>query len=170
MSRSIKRRRYSRKCRDSIDYYFDRWRAVSKLAGGFQFKKLSRRGASARYLLVGYPKILTLVTSDHDLSVCVVWKSRKRKVIWDFVISLDVAYQRVPEGLVTTCCSMEDEVVFADLATLYADHLFDPFMEWVRNRLVLSTHLCLGATWARLVDLSKDEVSSDETVIRLWVE
>ncbi len=175
MSRSARRRRYSHTHRDSIDYYFDCWRTGSRLAKGLRLKKLSRRGTCARYRLVGYPKILNLVTSDHGLSVFVVWESRKRKTLWDFIVSLDAGYRRVSDGLVCTCCDRDEEkVVYPDLAALYTEHLFDPFLEWFRNRLVLSTHLCLGviqgATWARPVDLGKDTVSSDETVIRLLAE
>src|SRR6202035_1260234 len=64
---------------------------------------------------------------------------------------------RVAGGYICKCCLPEYRTVFADREALWADHLFEPFLEWVNNDLAKAKTLVLHGiacevTWARILD------------------
>ncbi len=82
---------------------------------------------------------------------------------WDFLLSLEAEPRRIMGGgVVCEACLPEARRVFADRPALWADHLFEPFLEWVNDNLAKAKWLALYgdpdyATWARL--LPNDDIS-----------
>jgi len=76
---------------------------------------------------------------------------------WDFLLSLEAEPRRIlGGGVVCEACLSEARPVFADRPALWADHLFEPFLEWVNDNLAKAKWLELHggpdfATWARLL-------------------
>lgn len=174
MSRSARRKRYyvRPKC---ISSYFDAWLAENSTTLPMPIKKLSQRGSFSRYRLIGYPRAITLTASGYALSINVDWRVHRRKTFWDWLVSLDADYRRIGGGVICTCCNSDTEnlqVVFPGLESLYANQLFEPLLKWLRDRLISSTHLCLGSTgdgstWARLVRTDAVALEPNEILISL---
>lgn len=76
---------------------------------------------------------------------------------WDFLLSLDAAPRRAAGGgYICACCPPEARRVFPNRQSLWADHLFEPLLEWVNESLALAKWLALSgepgsATQARLL-------------------
>jgi hypothetical protein len=75
---------------------------------------------------------------------------------WDILIDFDAEPKRVSGGYICAVCPPDSRKIFPDRPALWADHLFEPFLEWVNNDLAKAKWLSLHgnpgyATWARLL-------------------
>ena len=76
---------------------------------------------------------------------------------WDVLLSLDAAPRRAAGGgYFCACCLTEPRRVFSDRPSFWADHLFEPLLEWVNESLAKAEWLALSgdpgyATQARLL-------------------
>ena len=76
---------------------------------------------------------------------------------WDFLLSVDGEPKRADGGgFFCETCPPGARRVFADRPALWADHLFEPLLEWVNGELARAKWLALygdpeRATWARLM-------------------
>jgi hypothetical protein len=76
---------------------------------------------------------------------------------WDILLDVEAEPKRVPGGgYVCDLCRPDARTVFADRATLWADHLFEGLLVWVNDNLAQAKWLALygspeQASWARLL-------------------
>ena len=76
---------------------------------------------------------------------------------WDILLSVDAEPKRAHGGgFFCERCLTDARRAFADRPALWADHLFDPLLEWVNEDLARAKWLALDgspgwATWARLM-------------------
>jgi hypothetical protein len=85
---------------------------------------------------------------------------------WDILFFADVLVSHRDNGVVCAICVDEGhEVVFPDLEALWADHLFEPFVRWICEKLLPADRIALyseigHATWARLLRPEHDAGSA----------
>jgi hypothetical protein len=109
--------------------------------GGLDISILTKRGA--------IPAIVT----DSEATIYAM----HGEDCWDLLLSLDVAPEVNPGGgYVCTCCRDEGKLeVFDTLEALWADHLFEPLLEWINTELASAVGMAFfrsgGATWAKLL-------------------
>jgi hypothetical protein len=81
------------------------------------------------------------------------------------LLSLDAFPKRVPGGYVCTECDPAIRQTFPSREALLEDHLFEPFLEWVKENLAPADALHLyragGMTAAKL---TKGEPSRDDQI------
>jgi hypothetical protein len=95
-----------------------------------------------------------VLTSRGDLEVAVEWEGE----CWDFLLSEEARPVAIPGGVVCSLCGSEGKHrIFPSVETLWHDHLFRPFEEWISGELASAQVVSLyrtadgGATWARLI-------------------
>jgi hypothetical protein len=66
-----------------------------------------------------------------ELEVFVDWEGAN----WDLILNLDCEPVRSPDGYVCDLCPPEDRKVFPSREALWRDHLFEPFLEWINEKL-----------------------------------
>jgi hypothetical protein len=93
---------------------------------------------------------------------------------WDRLLSPDEPQlARVPGGYACRQCLPEFRKVFPDRHSIYADHLFQPLLEWVNDDLAKAKWLRLvgkpaKSTWVELTaELPEEEQNPDKQVIFL---
>jgi hypothetical protein len=65
---------------------------------------------------------------------------------WDLLLWLDAAPVKSGDGYVCRSCEMERQAVFQDRESLWQDHLFEPFLNWVNTSLAPAKWLELGGS------------------------
>jgi hypothetical protein len=79
---------------------------------------------------------------------------------WDILLSLVVVPAAVVGGYHCLGCVQNERRVFADMNTLWRNHLFGPLLGWIRRRLIPANRLCFYsaplARWVRLVKEGDD--------------
>ena len=103
-------------------------------------------------LLGGVNPIIQISLNDRDLVAATEWQGR----CIDFLFSFESCPAQLANG--RYCCELctdEPQRVFESLEDLWTDHLFEPFVMWVNEKLVPSPWLSLnyigGATYAMLL-------------------
>jgi hypothetical protein len=86
-----------------------------------------------------------------------------RREPWGLLLNLDAEPKRCAAGYVCAACNEEKRRTFASREALWADHLFEPLLEWVNETLGVAKWLALFgdphfATWARF--LASDDPAS----------
>ncbi len=117
-----------------------------------------------------YPDCLSIYLSSHSLGVYVKWQDEH----WDQLLDLSAESIHMPDGYKCRLCLYEN----GDAATLYKsrealwlDHLFEPFLEWVNEKLAPAHWLKLsctddrGATWAQLIRDDIELSKPDQTLL-----
>jgi len=142
--------------RPRIQRAFVRWfrENHTRFAVPVRLSKITAKG-----ILLNFPNhsdCLSVWLSSWNLSVHVEWQG----VNWDMLISLDANPEPVPGGYRCRCCSESDRV-WPNRESLWADHLFEPFLSWVNERLAHACQLSLygkpgDSTWAELIDEQDD--------------
>jgi hypothetical protein len=89
-----------------------------------------------------------------ELMVGVSWEGRN----WDTLLRLEVdAQRRHRGGFICPDCDPKDRSVFPTLGPLWRDHLFEPVLVCVNEKLAVAETICLygspsdGHTYARLL-------------------
>ena len=98
-----------------------------------------------------WPIPVTLLRDE--IHVAIDWED----YFWDLLYCNDmVTPRRVPGGYVCAHCRPEAQKLYPSREALWRDHLFEPFLEWVNEKLAKSTAIGLFGerdhmTWARLI-------------------
>ena len=138
-----------RKPRPRIQRAFVRWLQENRHRFDVQIQlvRITDKGITLRF--PQQPDILSVWISRWSLSVCVDWLGET----WDMLISLDAAPVSSPTGYRCTFCENGSKT-WPSREALWRDHLFEPFLEWVNQRLAPATWLRLhrmeagGSSWA----------------------
>lgn len=112
-----------------------------------------------------YPECLSVWLTSNELSVHVEWQEN----YWDCLIDLDASPFHTLGGYQCKRCVHEggkQVMVFPSREALWKDHLFEPFLKWVNEKLAPARWLQLsvigdyGFTWAQLL---QDETASSDS-------
>lgn len=137
-----------RQARPRIQRAFLRWFQENRFRFNVQIELSQITDKGIRLRFPAYPDVLSVWLSRWDLSVCVDWQGE----FWDMLISLDAIPEASPAGYRCTLC--ENGSTWSSREALWRDHLFEPFLEWVNQRLAAATWLRLyrtregGSSWA----------------------
>lgn len=92
------------------------------------------------------PAILRAAFNAENLHVSAHWPQGV-DYCWDLLMDVDVVPQQVPGGWVCGICRAEKPApkvtLFSDREALWADHLFEPLLEFVNNRFAKAEALAL---------------------------
>ncbi len=77
---------------------------------------------------MSHPECLQITARPGNLGVWVVWQG----VIWDALLDLDVLPVSIRQGFTCQLCKAPPKC-WPSLEALWADHLFEPFLEWVNE-------------------------------------
>jgi hypothetical protein len=66
-----------------------------------------------------------------ELEVFVDWEGSN----WDLILNLDCEPVCRADGYVCSMCLPEDQKMFPGREALWRDHLFEPFLEWINEKL-----------------------------------
>jgi hypothetical protein len=65
---------------------------------------------------------------------------------WDLIWDADASPKHVPGGCICKLCEQAQRKLFPDRPALWADHLFEPFLEWTNTELANADWLLLYGT------------------------
>jgi len=117
-----------------------------------------------------YPDCLSVWLSNDELRVHVEWQGE----YWDALISLDAYPFHMPDGYKCELCVPdcgESSVLYPSREALWQDHLFDPFLKWVNEKLAPARWLQIsctgnrGSTWAQLIRDESELSKPDRTLL-----
>ena len=94
------------------------------------------------FAFTGVTDVLSGWINTFEVTVAAEWDGDA----WDFILDLDASPVRVPGGFVCRICEPDKRVLFASRAALWADHLFEPFLAWVNDKLAVQPWLELIGT------------------------
>ena len=111
-----------------------------------------RDDQSLDILLQGVNPIIQVSLNDGELVAATEWQGK----CIDFLFSFESYPTKLADGsYYCEHCTDEARRVFASLEDLWVDHLFEPFLVWVNEKLVPSPWLSLndlgGLTYAKLL-------------------
>lgn len=121
---------------------------------GIRISKITAKGVEL--VFKGYPDCLSVWLTRSELGVHVEWQG----VYWDCLIDLDASPFHTLGGYQCGRCEHEEGVsgmIFTSREALWKDHLFEPFLKWVNEKLAPARWLGIfrmsdeGATWAELM-------------------
>jgi hypothetical protein len=150
--------------RPRIQRAFVRWfnQNHTRFEVPIRLTKITAKGVEL--IFQDYPDCLSIWLSGDELAVHVNWQGHW----WDMIIDLDVWIYHTPDGYKCRCCwdhSGESASIFPSREALWQDHLFDPFLKWVNEKLAPARWLQIsgtgnrGSTWAQLI---RDESELDK--------
>jgi hypothetical protein len=88
-----------------------------------------------------------------EIGVCVEWRGK----CWDCLIFFEAYPQRSTDGYHCSLCIEEySRIAYTSRENLWQEHMFEPFLQWINERLVPANWLGLyssnkGSTWAKLL-------------------
>jgi hypothetical protein len=132
--------------------------------------KVSSKGIELRFQ--NYPDCLSVCLSKDELAVHLEWQGEW----WDMIIDLDAWPRPTRGGYKCKCCwdeRGESAEIFPSLEALWQDHLFDPFLKWVNEKLAPARWLQIcctadrGARWERLIRDESELDKPDRTLLFL---
>lgn len=158
-------KKYQKLPRPRIQRAFVRWfrEKHSRFAVPVRMTKITAAGILLTF--PDHPDCLFAWLTRFELSVNVDWKGS----CWDRLIDFDAWPEPVSGGYRYALC-MDFARIWPTREAIWRDHLFDPFLLWVNEKLAHSFQVLLygkpgETTWAKLVD---ENYSSPESA-SLWL-
>lgn len=105
--------------------------------------KITAKAVELRFL--NYPECLSVWLTGNELGVHVEWQED----YWDCLIDLDVSPIHTLDGYQCKHCATdnaEEVIVFSSLEALWKDHLFEPFLKWVNEKLAPARWLSISSS------------------------
>jgi hypothetical protein len=148
--------------RPQIQREFLRWLQEFDHAMGIDVRVTRRTDRWLKMVFVGINPVISAVLTRTGISVTVDIDG----LCWDLIFDDDVVPVRVTDGFVCKLCAAESQKVYPSRAALWRDHLFEPFLLWINEKLLPSRTLWLGgsrggSTWATLSADFSDPQKSD---------
>lgn len=89
---------------------------------------------------------------------------------WDYLLWLDAAPLKSGDGYVCDACEPAQRIVYRDRESMWRDHLFEPFLNWVNTSLAPAKWLALHgvpdrSTSATLLMEKPEPLASEQTCI-----
>ncbi len=158
--------------RPRIQRAFESWfkKNSTRFAVPLRVTKIKASGIELRF--DNYPDCLSVWLSKDEIAVHVNWEGEW----WDMIIDLDIWPGNKRGGFICECCLVEpgeSVVIFPTREALWQDHLFEPFLKWVNEKLAPARWLQIcctkdrGARWERLIRDESDLDKPDHTLLFL---
>ncbi len=150
--------------RPRIQRAFVRWfnENYTRFMVSVRLTKITAKGVELHFH--NYPDCLLVWLSNNEINVHVEWQGK----YWDELIDLNAYPCHAPGGYKCKLCVQENgesATLFPNRESLWLDHLFEPFLKWVNEKLAPALWLQIsyigdrGATWAQLI---RDEIALSE--------
>lgn len=104
------------------------WHAANRTRFLVPVKLRMNKPGCALIRFLNHPDYLTIMVNRVNLGAWVYQKGNA----WDALLDLDVLPAQTDQGLICGLCEGEARY-WPNLETLWADHLFEPFLEWVNE-------------------------------------
>jgi hypothetical protein len=147
-----------------------RWYRVNKNRFLVPLSFQERSDQFLNWHFLGIDRVVTGFLGRHEITVPVEWGGE----CWDLLVSLDVMPTKQGQNHICGFCLPEHQIPYPDRASLWKDHLFEPFLTWVNNTLAPAKWLRLegsldkGYTSASLLqNLPDDKKDSDVMTLPL---
>jgi len=132
--------------------------ARSRLAVAIHIERSTAEAIDFSFALAN-PVLLGALIARGDLVISAEWAGTS----WDFLFFNEVRPQQNLNGFTCSLCKPGNKRrVFPSLETLWHDHLFEPFADWINTKLAIAQAVALyrsdngSARWARLVTAGED--------------
>ena len=111
---------------------------------------------------------LAVWLTHSELSVSVEWQGE----CWDLLISLDVCPQ-FDNGVYRCGFCTQSSQAWPNLEALWLDHLYEPFLLWVNEKLATAQNLTIhgserGVSWATLNFTKANSADSETNVAEIY--
>jgi len=108
--------------------------------------------------------LFSATLTSWEINVSINWQGE----CWDLLVCFEAIPQLTSDGYVCSLCLPElcwpnARTTYANREQLWKDHLFEPFLEWVNNKLAISPWIEIGGgiqegmTYANLLVLLPDK-------------
>jgi len=130
--------------------------------------KITAKGVELHFQ--NYPDCLSVWLSSYELGVHVEWQGD----YWDALFNQEVYLCRTPGGYKCEFCELDygkSAALFPSRELLWQDHLFEPFLKWVNEKLAPARWLRVssigdgGSTWAELIRDESALLKPDRTLL-----
>lgn len=118
------------------------------------FRIIKRTDRQMRLTIPGLHPALSFDLSDWDLGLIVEWQG----IYWDSIIYFEAYPVAIDGGYHCSLCDAEHQKLYASKETLWIEHAFESFLEWVNTELVTARWLAIcggpecGVTWVEFVE------------------
>jgi hypothetical protein len=129
------------KARRRLQRTFDTWYRVNEHRFLVKLVFIRRTDDYLTFAFQGIERAID-ATLSYDLCVHVTWDDQ----CWDILSSLDTYPKRVPGGYICTQCDPATRPTFSSREELWVADLFEPFLEWVNEKLAPAQALHIYGT------------------------
>ncbi len=146
---------------------FDDWIAEQNGLLAIPLTVVARAPGSIRLTFDGVIKAVEVIVVRDEIMVLV----EHGGVCYDILADFECSPVIVTDGVVCGLCDEVGRTIYPTRQTLFVEHVFRPFADWIRTKLVPADALGLGggrhegATWAVL--LSDDDYKGYEVIVPL---
>ena len=105
------------------------------------------------FTIPGLNPVLSFGLSTWELGVHVMWQGTR----WDTLVFFESLPKAVSDGYICNLCDSDERTIYPSRETLWINHDFEPFLEWVNTELTPTRWLALhgevnSCTWAKLIN------------------
>ena len=139
--------------RRKIQRAFLSWLEASRDRFALEIRLGKRTDRVQEFSFAGVNRAIEGALTTYEIEVYAIHENDR----WDILLSTWAEPKRAQGGgYFCEACPPEARRMFADRPALWADHLFEPLLEWVNDTLARAKWLALygnpeWATWARLL-------------------
>lgn len=119
---------------DCIQRVFLRWINENRIDFMVPIRLAGITAKGAKFHFYNFPDCLSVLVSGNNLGVYVNWQGEP----WDVLFDTDLYPNQTPDGFKCTLCESdegESAALFPTREALWQDHLFEPFLRWVNEKL-----------------------------------
>ncbi len=128
--------------RRALHRAFARWLELNLHRFAIPLRFTKRTDEVWNFAFVGVTEVLSGWINTYEITVAAEWDG----AAWDLIFDVDASPVRVSDGFVCRICCSDKRVVFPSREALWADHLFEPFIDWVNGTLAVRPWLALIGT------------------------
>lgn len=159
------------KVRKPIQKAFVRWYAEHATQFPAPLLLIKRTDCCMEFTFPDLTTVLTFSLLNDEIGVHVVWQ----QYWWDALVFFEAYPKRVNGGY--ECALSEEKQHFETKQALWANDVFEPFLNWVNDKLLPANWLGIYgesdcATWARLLDDSRGDSNQDgekTAIVPVWI-
>jgi hypothetical protein len=159
--------------RRKIQRAFLTWLEQSRSRFAIDVKLGRRTDRLLEFSFVGVTPGIKGFLNTREIEIFVIYEGD----YWDILVDFDADPKRVLGGYICEACPPASRNIFPNRTALLADHLFEPFLEWVNNDLAKAKWLSLHgnpgfATSARLLAEDSQKLRGGGAMLDfgVWVE
>jgi len=130
------------RCRIPLHNAFFRWYVANEEKFAVRLEMLNRPGTCVDVSFRDINRVLTAQVIEDELTASVL----SQRTYWDTILDFDTAPQPIPGGVMCDLCVEKSQRIFPTLEALWCDHLFEPFLACVNEKLAIATVVSITGT------------------------